>query len=187
VLVYVAAWIAGTPYTAAKAVLMIAPLAMVVSVRGLLASAAEAAGAPGARRLPRPAVQLLAATFVLGAGASSVLALANAPVGPREYSAGLAELRSRVVAGPVLVLVPPAQIADEHAEEFVAWELRGVPGLEVAEGGGETRTGTPPNGTRYVITGRAGPSPPYGDAVLEKRVDPYRLWKITNGRATPDS
>jgi hypothetical protein len=173
VLVYVAAWIAGTPYTAAKAVLMVAPLAMLVSVRGVLAHVAEA----GVRRLPRPAVPLLAATFVLGASASSVLALANAPVGPREYSAGLAELRSRVVGGPALVLLPAAQIADEHAEEFVGWELRGVPGLEVAEGGGETRSGEPPNGARYVITGRAGPSPPYRRAVLEKRVDPYRLWR----------
>jgi hypothetical protein len=60
-----------------------------------------------------------------------------------------------------------------------------VPGLEVAEGGGETRSGAPTNRARYVITGRAGPSPPYRGAVLEKRVDPYRLWRIRESPRQP--
>jgi hypothetical protein len=50
VAVYLAARIASTPYTTAKAVLMIAPLAMLISVRGLLATGERAASS---RRCPR--------------------------------------------------------------------------------------------------------------------------------------
>jgi hypothetical protein len=175
VAIYVAARIASTPYTAAKATLMIAPLATVVPVRELLA--AGRAAAP--RRILSPRLQLaLGAVFVLGAGFSSLLALANAPVGPRDYSPGLALLRSAVSGGAVLVLAPQNQIGDEHAEPFIAWELRGVPEIRVETGGGETRSGRPPGGAAYVITGRAGPSPPYKGAELVKRVKPYRLWRV---------
>ena len=95
-----------------------------------------------------------------------------------DYSPGLALLRSAVIDEPVLVLAPEAQIADEHAEEFIDWELRGVVELIVGPGGGEPRSGRPPDGVRHVITGRAGPSPPYAGAELVKRVEPYRLWLV---------
>ena len=173
--VYLAARAASTPYTAAKATLMIAPLATLIPVRELLAT-----GPAAARRavVPARAGALLGVVFVLGAGFSSLLALANAPVGPRDYSPGLALLRSAVIDEPVLVLAPEAQIADEHAEEFIDWELRGVVELIVGPGGGEPRSGRPPDGVRHVITGRAGPSPPYAGAELVKRVEPYRLWLV---------
>jgi hypothetical protein len=173
--VYVAARVASTPYTAAKAILLMAPLATLIPLRELLAP--PGGGAPRLVLPPRAAVALGAA-FVLGAGFSSLLALVNAPVGPRDYSSGLAELRSGVIHERVLVLAPGNQIADEHAEEFIGWELRGVD-LEVESGGGETRSGSPPTGVVYVITGRAGPNPPYREAELEKRRDPYRLWRVT--------
>ena len=174
VAVYLAARIASTPYTSAKAILMIAPLATLVPVRELLATADRAAP----RRVLSPLLSaLLAIAFVLAAGGSSLLALANAPVGPRDYSDGLALLRSAVIDERVLVFVPQKQLDDEHAEEFVAWELRGADYV-IEAGGGETRAGRPPKGIAFVITGRAGPNPPYERAALEKRVKPYRLWRV---------
>jgi hypothetical protein len=180
VAVYVAAYIASTPYTAAKAVLMIAPLATLIPVRELLAPSFRLAGPSGPRRVPGRAFALLALAFVVGAGFSSVLALANAPVGPREYSSALAEFRSRVIDSPAtVVFVSPRQLREEHAREFVAWDLRGVPGLRIEPGGGETRTGDPPRGVEFAITGRVGPNPPYRGAMLELRRDPYRLWRVS--------
>jgi hypothetical protein len=179
--IYLAARVASTPYAAAKATLMIAPLATLIPVRELLAIHSGPGTAASRWHLP-PRVRLaLGAAVVLGAGFSSLLALANAPVGPREYSPGLALLRSAVVDGPVIVLAPQNQIDDEHAERFIAWELRGVQELSVEPGGGDTRTGSPAPGVRYVITGRAGPSPPYEGAELVKRVKPYRLWRVDAG------
>jgi hypothetical protein len=174
VAVYLAARIASTPYTSAKAVLMIAPIATLLPVRELLG--------PGARAAPRRVVSpllssLLGIVFVLAAGGSSLLALANAPVGPRDYSDGLALLRSAVIDERVLVFVPQQQLDEEHAEEFVAWELRGADYV-IRPGGGETRGAQPPKGIDFVITGRAGPNPPYERAALEKRVKPYRLWRV---------
>jgi hypothetical protein len=174
VAVYLAARIASTPYTTAKAVLMIAPLAMLISVRGLLATGERAAPR---RVVPPLPSTLLAIAFVLAAAGSSLLALANAPVGPRDYSDGLALLRSAVIDERVLVLVPQKQLDEEHAEEFVAWELRDAD-YQIEAGGGQTRNGRPPRGIVFVITGRAGPNPPYERAVLEKRVKPYRLWRV---------
>jgi hypothetical protein len=177
--VYVAAYLASTPYTAAKAVLMIAPLAMLIPVRELFAPAVYSTGiALGRRRVPREAVAALALGFVLGAGFSSIVALANAPVGPRGYSSAMAEFRSRVIDAPAtVVFVAPQQLREEHAEEFVAWDLRGVPGLRIEPGGGETRPEGPP-GVEFAITGRVGPNPPYRGATLELRRDPYRLWRV---------
>jgi hypothetical protein len=172
--IYVAARVAGTPYTAAKAILMMAPLATLISVRELLARGERAAPE---KVIPQRAATLLGIAFVLAAGGSSLLALANAPVGPRDYSDGLALLRSAVVDQRVLVLAPKAQLDDEHAEQFIGWELRGADYV-IKPGGGETRSGPPPPGVVFVITGRAGPNPPYERAALEKRVKPYRLWRV---------
>jgi hypothetical protein len=183
VAVYVAAYIAGTPYTAAKAVLMIAPLATLIPVRELLSSPADRTTAASVRsRFPQTAVTALTLAFLLGAGFSSVLALVNAPVGPREYSSALAEFRSRVIDSPAtVVFLSPKQLREDHAEEFVAWDLRGVPGLRIEPGGGQTRTGEPPADTRFAITARVGPNPPYKGATLELRRDPYRLWRVGEG------
>jgi hypothetical protein len=104
VAVYLAARIASTPYTSAKAILMIAPLVTLISVRELLASSAHPV-APRRVLSPLPSA-LLAIAFVLAAGGSSLLALANAPVGPRDYSDGLVLLRSAVIDERVLVAEP---------------------------------------------------------------------------------
>ena len=172
--IYVAARVAGTPYTAAKAILMMAPLATLIPVRELLARAERAAPETV---ISQRAATVLGVAFVLAAGGSSLLALANAPVGPRDYSDGLALLRSAVVDQRVLVLAPREQLDDEHAAEFIGWELRGADYV-IKPGGGETRSGPPPPGVVFVITGRAGPNPPYERAALEKRVKPYRLWRV---------
>ena len=69
-LAYAAARIGGTPYTAAKAIEIAAPLAAVTILLPLLR---------------RP----VAALYVLAAGACSLLALANAPIGPASYTPAL--------------------------------------------------------------------------------------------------
>ncbi|HWO48092.1 MAG TPA: hypothetical protein VNM41_08530, partial [Solirubrobacterales bacterium] len=55
----------------------------------------------------------------------SLLALANAPVGPTSYSSSLSEYRKLVGAGPTLVYASPQLLDEEHGEPFLAWELRG--------------------------------------------------------------
>ena len=75
--------LAGTPYQEAKALVIAAPLVALVSVRALVAAAPAA----------------LVAAFLLAAGGSSVLALANGPVGPRGYSPELAELAGELGPG----------------------------------------------------------------------------------------
>jgi hypothetical protein len=101
--------VAGTPYQEAKALVLAAPLVALVSVRAL------AAGAPA----------LFAAVFILAAGGSSVLALANGPVGPGSYSPALAELRPTIGGGSVLVLAPAELLQDQHGADYLTWELRG--------------------------------------------------------------
>ena len=101
----------GTPYQEAKALVLMAPLVALVAARGLLASGPAA----------------LTALFLLGAGGSSVLALANGPVGPSDYSPELAELRPRLggEGASTLVLAPEELLDDEHGRDYLVWELRG--------------------------------------------------------------
>jgi len=101
----------GTPYQEAKALVMVAPLVALISVRGLLASRAPA---------------ILAIAFCTAAGGSSVLALANGPVGPAGYSPALAELSERLDPGSSLVVIAPDELLDDqHGADWLAWELRG--------------------------------------------------------------
>ncbi|HEU4737796.1 MAG TPA: hypothetical protein VFS54_01805, partial [Solirubrobacterales bacterium] len=73
-----------------------------------------------------PLYATLAGTaFVLAAGVCSLLALANAPVGPTSYSSTLSEYRKLVGEGPTLVLASPQLLEEEHGEPFLAWEMRG--------------------------------------------------------------
>ena len=89
--------VAGTPYQEAKALVLVAPLAMLIAVAGLLDRAPTLAQArrivgrralsyafPGRARVARLrlAAAALAVLFVAGAGVSSLVALANGPVGP---------------------------------------------------------------------------------------------------------
>ena len=104
------ALLGGTPYQEAKALVLIAPLAALISVRALLAS-----------RLPA----IVAVAFCAAAGGSSLLALANGPVGPEGYSPRLAELSDRLGEGSTLVVVADELVDDQHGIDYVAWELRG--------------------------------------------------------------
>lgn len=132
--------IAGTPYQEAKALVLVAPLAMLIAVSGLLDRAPTLAEArrivgrraiayafPGRARVAklRLVAGALAVAFVAGAGISSVLALANGPVGPAGYSPALAELRTRLPGGSIAVVAPHDILADQHGADWIAWELRG--------------------------------------------------------------
>ena len=54
-----------------------------------------------------------------------MLALANAPVGPDDYTPGVRKLANRFAGQPTLLLAPPNVIADQRGAEFYGWELRG--------------------------------------------------------------
>jgi len=148
--IFLAARIASTPYTTAKALEMIAPLAMLISARAVLQPRLP----EGSSTSPRVALAgfLVGLAFLLGAGVSSVLALSNTPIGPERYNAGVAKLRPETTGRAVLVLVEAEQIDDRHAGAYYSWELRGADRISVAAG--------PPKG------GFSTPPPPGIDVVL---------------------
>jgi hypothetical protein len=158
VLAYAAARIGGTPYTAAKAIEVGAPLAALVIVLPLLR---------------RPVAWL----YLLAAGGCSLLALANAPVGPTSYTPALTGLRADVGEGPTLVLVPRQLLEDEHGAPYVNWEMRGGRVcVEAADEAGDR----PPPGVRFVIAeSEPVAPPPYPRLRLERIALPYVLWKRT--------
>ena len=98
---------AGTPYQAAKSIVIAAPLAMLISARALISTeplvelgacgGRSRGGAAGSSGVPGAAPVVLRATLALAFGAaatgSSLLALANGPVGPATYTPALTELR----------------------------------------------------------------------------------------------
>jgi hypothetical protein len=125
-LAYAAARVVGTPYTAAKAIEIAAPLVALVILLPLLAEACRVSGPIGNKLDRRPWLPVVAATlFVAAAGVCSLLALANAPLGPTSYSSKLSEYRKLVGAGPTVVFASPQLLEEEHGEPFLAWELRG--------------------------------------------------------------
>ena len=144
-LAYAAARVAGTPYTAAKAIEIGAPL---VALTILLPLFQIAVGLFVAMRgkLPPQVLAAASAAFVIVAGACSVLALANAPVGPTSYSSKLSEIRKLVGEGPTLVYASPQLLEEEHGEPFLAWELRG--GRVCIQSTDEPKV---PPGVRFVI------------------------------------
>jgi hypothetical protein len=154
-LAYVAARLGGTPYTAAKAIEIGAPIATMVVVLPLLR---------------RPVGWL----YLLAAGGCSLLALANAPVGPTSYSPSLTGLRGDVGEGPTLVLAPRRLLADEHGTPYIAWELRGG---RVCIETPEEAAGQPPPGIRFVVS--ETPGPPFSHLRRVRRSAPYVLWEST--------
>ena len=145
--IWLAARIGSTPYTNAKALQMLAPLVMLVAARGILDPLAPL---PLRGRSPR-AVAILGVTFVAAAAASSALALANAPVGPDDYTPGVRKLANRFAGEPTLLLAPAGVIADQHGAEFYGWELRGASSatVESLPGGGSA----PARITRVIVVG----------------------------------
>jgi hypothetical protein len=150
VLAYVAARTVGTPYTAAKAIEIGAPLVALAILLPLMNQgewrfplAMREQG--DMRRLVAPAAAVL---FVTAAGVCSLLALANAPVGPTSYSSALSDFRKLVGEGPTLILASPQLLKEEHGTPFLSWELRGG---RVCIRSSEEDGGLPP-GVRYVIS-----------------------------------
>jgi hypothetical protein len=152
ILAYTAARVGGTPYTAAKAIEIGAPL---VALAILLPFGRSVVGFMSAMRTKVPRQWLapsVAALFVVAAGLCSLLALANAPVGPTSYSSALSDYRKFVGEGPTLVIASPQLLEEEHGAPFISWELRG--GRVCIRSTAETEK--PPPGTRFVIEDEGG-------------------------------
>jgi hypothetical protein len=177
-LAYVAARVGGTPYTAAKAIEIGAPLVALTILLPLL-DRGPGRLTPGMREesAPPPALRTLAAsTFVLAAAICSLLALANAPVGPMSYSPSLTGLRPLVAADSTLVLARDELLADQHGTPYIAWELRG--GRVCIEAVSEAGT-APPGGVRFVVTEGDRRRAPYPNLRVRRIAPPYVLWEAT--------
>jgi hypothetical protein len=163
--------VAGTPYQEAKALIILAPLVMLVGARALLVMSPDLADArrilrrrslaylfPGRARLAREQliVGIVAVAFLAGAGISSALALVNGPVGPSAYSPALAELRPKLGLGSTLVLAPDDLLADEHGLDYLSWELRGHRVCIEADHG----QSAPPGVSSVIVIGPGDPPEP---------------------------
>jgi hypothetical protein len=113
---------------------------------------------------------------MLAAGACSVLALANAPVGPTSYSPALTGLRPLVAADSTVVLASEEVLADQHGTPYIAWELRG--GRVCIETAAEA-DGSPPPGVRFVVTEGDPGEPPFPGLRVRRVAPPYVLWETT--------
>ncbi len=180
ILAYAAARAGGTAYTAAKAIEIAAPLTALTILLPLLEFDGRLRRHLDRRRLP--SLKALAATaFLLAAAGCSLLALANAPVGPTSYSPALTGLRPHLAGGPTLVLASHKLLADEHGTPYIAWELRGGRVCIAADG----ELDRPPRGVRFVVTRGTAAQPPYPGLRLARRATPYALWKATRPRPGP--
>jgi hypothetical protein len=159
--VYALARAGGTPYTAAKAIVIAAPVVALVILVPLLR---------------RP----VGALYLLAAGCCSLLAFANAPVGPTSYSPALTGLRPLVASGSTLVLASTRLLDEEQGERYIAWELRG--GRVCIESEAEAGNGPPP-GVRFVVTRGAPGQPPFPGLRVRRVATPYVLWEVTGSIA----
>jgi hypothetical protein len=155
-LAYAAARLGGTPYTAAKAIEVGAPLAALVIVLPLLR---------------RPVAWL----YLLAAAGCSLLALANAPVGPSSYSPVLTGLRDEVGEGPTLVLASERLLVNEHGTPYIAWELRGG---RVCIAAAEEAGSHPPHGVRFIVSESRNDGPPFASLHRVRVAPPYVLWEV---------
>lgn len=175
-LVYLAARLGGTPYTAAKAIEVAAPLAALTILLPLLSRIEPSFSvAPGPKSAARRCWHLAAAAFVLAAGLCSALALVNAPVGPTSYSPALTGLRPLVAEDSTLVLASPVLLDEEHGIPYIAWELRGGRVCIAAEG----ELDAPPPGVRFVVTRGNAVEPPFPALRVRRAAPPYVLWETT--------
>jgi hypothetical protein len=183
VIIYLGARGFSTPYTTAKALQMVAPLAALIAFRELLAPGFLSAQSPGFRNTftaarMRPARAALVSLFVAAAAISSLLALANAPIGPRSYSPGLTRLSSNTDGAPTLILAPPRQVSERHGRSFLGWELRGARPICVTPDDGK-RGGEAPPGISFVIVSDSSLDPPFEDLELVVQRGQYVLWERT--------
>lgn len=171
-LAYLAARLGGTPYTAAKAIEIAAPIAALTILLPLLAPAGRLIGA-----MPEKVAPAAAALFLLAAGACSLLALANAPVGPTSYSPALTGLRPLVAADSTLFLASPELLSEHQGASYIAWELRGgrVCIASDAEAGK-----APPPGVRFVVVEGSRADRPFPGLRVRRVAGPYVLWEDPN-------
>lgn len=172
VAIWLVARVASTPYTTAKALEMIAPLAMLIAARGVL----DPTFLARPRAAPAFVSTALAAAFIAAAALSSGLVLANTPVGPREYSPGVTALSAEFAARSTLLLAPAEVIADEHGREFYGWELREASSVGVRD---ESAGGGPaPAGFSFVLTVDGGAEAPYEDVATVSERNGVTLWRV---------
>jgi hypothetical protein len=191
-LAYAAARIGGTPYTAAKAIEVGASLVGLAILLPLLdrpywrnaprwrqvsvdLEQDEGIGGPE-KRSREPIAAAAGIAFLLIAGICSLLALANAPIGPTSYSPALTGLRPLIAADSTLVLASDQLLADEHGAPFISWELRG--GRVCIEGRSEAGS-RPPQGVRFVVTHGGLQRPPFRHLRVRRAAAPYVLWQST--------
>jgi hypothetical protein len=181
VLIWGAARATGTPYQAAKAVEVMAPLALAVIAMPLAQTRWSRLEGGGMRRfLPAAA----GAAFAAAAVGCSLLALANAPVGPTSYAPELTGLRPVIGESPTFVLASTELIEEEHGVPYLAWELRGGRICIAPESRAE---GPAPPGVRFVITeAAAGQAPPFAGTRLVRPAGPYRLWRVDGAGGPSD-
>jgi hypothetical protein len=176
-LAYAVARVGGTPYTAAKAIEVGASVVSLAILLSLLDRPFWRLDRHIAEKNARePIFAAAGAVFVLAAGACSLLALANAPVGPTSYSSALTGLRPLIAADSTLVLASDELLADQHGGPFISWELRGgrVCIASEAEAGD-----APPPGVRFVVTRGDPDSPPFPPLRVRRVASPYVLWEAT--------
>src|SRR5436190_4127331 len=185
---YAYAHFAGTPYQAAKSIVIAAPLAILVIVRALLSGepvielgglrsvfARRRGGADGVVAHREPLLRRgLALAFVALAAGCSAVALANGPVGPSTYSPKLTELRPELGKRSTLVLASKRVLDDEHGRDYLVWELRG--GRVCVAQAGPPSSKPPPPGISHVITQAAGARAPYAALRPAHRSGPYTVW-----------
>lgn len=167
---YVAARIGGTPYTSAKALEIAAPLCALTIL--LVRSSAGGVG-EGVSPATGPATVALV-LYLVAAGMCSLLAFANAPVGPTTYSPALTSLRPLLASGSTLVIAPDQLLEDEQGAPYIAWELRG--GRVCVEAESEAG-GRPPTGVRFFVTEGSPPRPPFSRLKRLRLAGPYAVWE----------
>jgi hypothetical protein len=175
-LAYLAARAGGTAYTAAKAIEIAAPLAALTILLPLLGESDwRVVGSLGPKTRQRTIATFAAALFVVSAGVCSLLAFANAPVGPSTYSPALTGLRPLVAHDSTLVLASDELLSDQHGTPYIAWELRGGRVCVAAEGELDSLT----RGVRFVVTRGNADKPPFPGLDIRKVAPPYVLWEAT--------
>jgi hypothetical protein len=176
-LAYAAARVGGTPYTGAKAIEVGASAVALAILLALLDRPHWRFCNPrGDKSANEPVAAVAGAVFVLAAGVCSLLALANAPVGPTSFSPALHDIRPLIAADSTLVLTSEDLLVDQHGSPFISWELRGgrVCISSEAEAGD-----APPPGVRFVVTRGTPAEPPFPALRVHRVASPYVLWEST--------
>ena len=120
--------------------------------------------------------------YVAAAAFSGALALASAPVGPAEYSAGVGNLANRF-GGRATLLVYSGQ---PRADEFFGWELREAAPACVVQASTVEGAEATPDGFRFVLTANGARLPPFGDLEKVVRSDGVTLWEPREPPTPPE-